>query len=46
MNVSIDYTKQDVIAIYKNKILLDWIATHHPEIISKVELFLKNEFND
>jgi len=46
MNISINYTKEDLITIYKNKILLEWIATHHPETISKVELFLKNELND
>lgn len=37
----IDYDKEDILEFYKNKILLDWIKNHHPEIIEKVEEFLK-----
>lgn len=38
----VDYTKEDLIEYYKNKILLDWVKNNHPEIIEKAEEFIKN----
>jgi hypothetical protein len=38
----VDYTKQDLIEYYKDKILLDWVKNNHPEIIEKAEEFINN----
>ena len=39
---NIDYTAEDLFNFYKNEILIDWIKNNHPEIIEKVEEFIKN----
>jgi hypothetical protein len=43
-NRNIDYSIEDLVEFYRNKILLDWVKENHPEIIQKAEEFLKAEF--
>lgn len=45
-NYKVNIPHENVIEFYKNKILLDWIQNHHPEIIQKAEEFIKDNIKD
>jgi len=42
-NSKVDYTQENLFEFYLNKILLDWIEDHHPEIVAKAKEFLMKE---
>jgi len=45
-NFKLDYSKEDLLEYYTNKILLNWIKEHKPELIDKVKEFVNRELSN
>lgn len=39
----VNYSAEDLLEYFRNKILIDWIKDNHPEILEKTEEFVKSE---
>lgn len=42
-NFEVDYSKEDLLEYYTNKILLNWAREHQPELVDKVKEFVNSE---